>query len=259
MKILITNDDGIESPGIRALFEMLRDQAECLVVAPHKECSAAGHSISLYRHIAVETVSLGRNFKGYSIEGTPADCVKFAIAELAKAKLDLIISGINLGLNSGVSVYYSGTVSAAREGLINEIPSVAISQAKDQTRDFDYALKLIRNLIKGYQNHVLPKDTFLNINIPPVVSSEVKGIRIAKQAHSKFVEWFEENEAGSNGKKSYAMRGDIHLINPDGTSDEEVLKAGFASITPLQLDLTHYERISDLNKWMRDHWKEHNS
>ncbi len=256
MKILITNDDGIEAPGIHAVFHALRDRAECVVVAPHKECSAMGHSISLYRDIAVERVPLDGG-EGYSIEGTPADCVKFAVAELSKSKFDLIISGINLGLNSGISVYYSGTVSAAREGLINGIPSFAVSQGRDSLHGFSYSVHLIRNLVKGYSAHELPKDTFLNVNVPSLHPKEIKGVRIVKQAHSKFAEWFEAIPKNGNPKQSYSIKGDIELLSPDGTSDEEVLKAGYVSITPLQLDLTHYERMSALDQWMKESWTEH--
>ena len=250
MRILITNDDGIQSPGLLAIVQALQKEVECLVVAPHKQCSATSHSITIYDHIAVEEVDLN-HFKGYSIEGTPADCVKFAIGELAKNhKLDLIISGINLGLNTGVSVYYSGTVSAAREGMINGIPSIAISQAREQLNDFSFACKLIQDLVHGHKHHHLPKDTFLNVNIPHLAHSDIKGIRVTKQAHSRFVEWFEAHEHLSNGKKKYSIFGNIEMINPDGTSDEEALRLGYAAITPLRLDLTHYERLSDIQTWM---------
>lgn len=250
MKILITNDDGIHSPGLLAVVQALKGDAECLVVAPHEQCSAMGHSITLYEHIAVEEVDLN-HFKGYSIEGTPADCVKFAIGELAKdRKLDLIISGINLGLNTGVSVYYSGTVSAAREGMINGIPSIAISQAREQLKDFSFATDFILDLVQGHRQHHLPKDTLLNVNIPHLSRPEIKGIRVTKQAHSRFVEWFEAHEHISNGKKKYSIFGDIEMINPDGTSDEEALRLGYAAITPLKLDMTHYERLSDIQTWM---------
>ncbi len=253
MRILITNDDGINSPGLLAVLRALKDEADCLVVAPHKQCSATGHSITLYHHISVEIVSLDRSHKGYSIEGTPADCVKFAVSELSKKKkIDLIISGINLGLNSGVSVYYSGTVSAAREGLINGIPSIALSQGKDQVKDFSYAAKLVQDIVHGYRHRHLPSDTFLNINIPPIPSSKIKGVRVTKQAHSRFIEWFETGEAShSNGKKSYYIYGDLEVINPDGTSDEEALRRGYVSITPLHLDLTHYGRMGHIEDWVR--------
>ena len=250
MKILITNDDGIGSSGIRALAEFLGKQAECWVAAPHQERSATGHSISLRGEIWVEKVALNGGMAGYSIDGTPADCVKFALHELKHEKIDLIISGINLGLNSGVSVYYSGTVSAAREGLINGIPAIAISQGKEQTTDFAYSLQLVEELVQAYREAVIPRDVFLNVNVPPVPSAHVKGVRITKQAHSKFAEWFEAVERpGSNGKRPYAVRGEIEILRPDGTSDEEALQSGFASITPLHLDSTHYETMGILDRW----------
>ena len=249
MRILITNDDGIHAPGFRALVETLRAEGDCVPVAPHKQCSATGHSISLYQHISVETVDLGNGLQGHAIEGTPADCVKFAVAELSKDRpFDLIVSGINLGLNTGISVYYSGTVSAAREGLINGIPAVALSQAKERVEDFSYAANLAKKLTHDYRAGLLPKDIFLNINIP---ASDIKGIRVTKQAHSRFVEWFEPHaQEAPNDKKSYNIYGDLEMIAPDGTSDEEALREGYVSFTPLQLDLTHYGRISYLQSWV---------
>lgn len=253
MKILITNDDGIHSPGLRAVVDALHKEAECLVVAPHKERSATAHSISLYDEIWVEFIRKEDGFRGYSVEGTPADCVKFAFAELLKKKVDLIISGINLGLNTGVSVYYSGTVSAAREGLINGVPAIAVSQGKQQVRDFSYAAKLIARLVHAHKNSLIPKDTFLNINVPPVESKHVRGVRVTKQAHSRFDEWFEEiKKAGSNGRKPYQVRGDIQMLTSDGKSDEEAIREGYVSITPLLLDSTHYEQMTHFEKWVKD-------
>lgn len=252
MKILITNDDGIESPGLLAVVEALRDKANCLVVAPHAERSAVGHSITLYGDIMVEKVDLGGGLAGYSVEGTPADCVKFAFSELSKeSKIDLIISGINPGINSGISVYYSGTVSAAREGLINEIPSFAVSQAREQSNQFVYAVNLILNLVEGYRNGALPRDAFLNVNLPPVPAAQIRGIKVTKQAHSRFVERFEPRPvSGGNGKRPYFILSNLSVLDSDGTSDEEVLREGYVSITPLQLDTTHYDRMSPIESWL---------
>lgn len=250
MKVLITNDDGIKSPGLRAIVDAIHHEAECLVVAPHQEKSATAHSISLYGEIWVELVEMGDGLKGYSVEGTPADCVKFAFAELLKKKVDLIISGINLGLNTGVSVYYSGTVSAAREGLINGVPAIAVSQGRQQTHDFSCATKLISQLVHAHKNSHIPKNTFLNINVPPIEPKHMKGVRITKQAHSRFDEWFEEvKKSGTNGRKPYQVRGDIEMLTSDGTSDEEAIREGYVSITPLLLDSTHYDQMSHFKKW----------
>lgn len=254
MRILITNDDGISSPGLRAVVEAVRRDFECLVVAPSRERSAIGHSVTLYNPIEVETIDLGKNLKGYSVEGTPADCVKFAVVELSKDKSpDLVISGINLGINSGISVYYSGTVSAAREGLINGIPAIAISQAKEQTKEFSYSVKLICALANAYREQVFPKDTFLNINVPALPSARIKGIRLAKQAHSRFIERFEPcGDSSLNKHKSYLLSSELNLLDPDGTTDEEVLRQGFVSVTPLQLDTTRYGQLAELEAWFNN-------
>ncbi len=252
MRILLTNDDGIFAPGLLALVDAFRDKEDCLVVSPAVECSAKGHSITLYQHISVQEVDLGKGLRGYAIDGTPADCVKFAVSELSRQKpIDLIISGINPGLNSGVSVYYSGTVSAAREGLINGIPGFAVSQARAESYNFSFAVELVRELVDGYRTKALPKDTFLNVNIPLFSGDKPRGVKVAKQAESRFVEWFEAMESKEKDlKKSYFIYGDLQVLNPDGTSCEELLRQGFASITPLKLDLTHYERMANVQKWL---------
>jgi len=250
VKILLTNDDGIEARGLRELCFFLRGKVECLIVAPREEHSAMAHSISLRREIWVEKFRVGEGLEGFAVDGTPADCVKFAACELAKGKLDLIISGINVGLNTGVSVYYSGTVSAAREGLINGIPAVAISQGRERPDDFSAALALTGRLLHAYGRSAIPRDVFLNVNVPPIPASEIRGIRITKQARSRFAEWFECRDGqAAGGKVPYQIRGDLEVLEADGRSDEEALRQGFISVTPLQLDLTHYDRMADLESW----------
>ena len=246
MKLLLTNDDGIEAPGLRALVERLREEYECLVVAPAREQSASSHSISLGQKLAIEERTRDR----FAVHGTPADCVKFALSELKDFRPDLLISGINPGPNTGVSVYYSGTISAAREGLINRVPGMAVSIASKSPSGFSYAAAFTRTLLEGYEERIFPCDIFLNVNLPDRPESGIRGIRVARQASSRFIEEFiRENE--TDHQRIYRLAGEIQVFDPDGTTDEEVLSEGFISITPLKLDLTDYSAIPGLEQWFR--------
>lgn len=251
MKILLTNDDGIEAEGLNALVSKLRDKATLFVVAPSDQMSATSHSISLGQRLCVrEEMKWG--IKCYSVSGTPADCVKIAISELEFLP-NLIISGINHGSNTGVSVYYSGTVSAAREGLINKIPSIAISLCSKTFNDFSVSSDIALKLVEDYSENLYPTNVMLNVNVPPLFVQDIKGVKIAKQAASRFVEEFicEENNEKKDAK-NYTLAGEIELYDPDGTGDEEAVNDGYIAITPLKLDLTDYEAMRKFEKVLKE-------
>ncbi len=244
MKILLTNDDGIEAPGLQALFNVLKSAHECFVVAPASEKSACSHSISLGQRLVIE--ERGKNH--FAVFGTPADCVKFALSELQPFRPDLLISGINPGPNTGVSVFYSGTISAAREGLINGVPAIAVSLGSKAVTDFSFAAAFIASLLEGHEKAPFSSGILLNINIPAVAASQIQGIKVARQAHSRFIEEFIQ-ESRSDHKRVYTLAGEIEVCDPDGTTDEEVLSEGFISLTPLKLDLTDYSQMPILERW----------
>ena len=246
MKILITNDDGIDAPGLVALAAALKEKYECMVVAPATEKSASSHSISLGQKLVIEE----RGPREFAVHGTPADCVKFALSEIKNFRPDLLVSGINPGPNTGVSVYYSGTISAAREGLINRIPGIAVSIGSRNPTDFSYAASFSRTLLEGYEKGVFPKNIFLNVNLPPFPETAIRGIKIARQAESRFIEEFIQENA-SDHRRTYRLAGEIEVFDPDGTTDEEVLVEGFIAITPLKLDLTDYSVMPLLEDWMK--------
>ena len=251
MNILLTNDDGIKAPGIQALLECMPDSVTAVGVAPANEKSASSHSISLGQKLRVENVSQNGVIR-YAVHGTPADCVKFALYELKTFVPDLIISGINQGANTGVSVYYSGTISAAREGLINRVPSIAISLCSTPFfRDFSAAQAILRRIVEAYQSHAFPERVMLNVNVPPLPESEIQGVKITKQADSHFIEEFVTEEQ-HDGKKIYTLAGEIELMDPDGTSDEEAVMKGFISITPLKLDVTDYGSMPFFKRWIEN-------
>ena len=251
MRILLTNDDGIFADGIFALYQQVKSLGEVTVVAPAVEQSAAGHAITLYHPLRVKKVTRERGFKGYALNGTPADCVKFAVSSLSHFSPDLVISGINQGANTGVSVYYSGTISAAREGFINRIPAVAVSLASPHFLDFRAAVSITRRIVRAYAKGVFPSSVMLNVNVPPLPAKKIKGIKITRQAPSRFIEEFLPQKQ-KGGKKVYSLVGEIELYSPDGTSDEEAVAEGFISITPLKLDLTDYDIMPRFAKWARN-------
>jgi len=242
VKILLTNDDGIAAPGLQALFRELEKEHDCLVVAPASEKSASSHSISLGQKLIIKEHAP----KQFAIHGTPADCVKLALSEIKHFRPDLLISGINPGPNTGVSVYYSGTISAAREGLINQIPSMAVSIRSRTPHDFSPAAAFCRTLLEGHETGIFPRDIFLNVNIPDLSQSQIRGVKIARQAPSRFVEEFIVEEGAH---RTYRLAGEIHVFDPDGTTDEEAVAEGFIAITPLKLDLTCYDTVVILEKW----------
>ena len=246
MRILLTNDDGIEAPGLEALCRELGGEHECLVAAPAIEKSASSHSISLSQKLLIEEKGPRR----YAIHGTPADCVKLALSEIKDFKPDLLISGINPGPNTGVSVYYSGTISAAREALINRLPGIAVSIRSRTPSDYSFAASFCHILIEGYEKKVFPRDVMLNVNIPDLPEPEIRGIKIARQAPSRFVEEFIADSLHDH-KRTYRLAGEIQVFDPDGTTDEEVSAEGYISLSPLKLDLTCYATVPLLEKWLR--------
>ena len=250
MNILLTNDDGIHAPGMEALISaMPKTGVQVAVAAPATQRSASGHSITLGQRLRVEECHV-KGIKKFAVHGTPADCVKFAIAGLDNFQPDLLISGINQGANTGVSVYYSGTISAAREGFINQIPAVAVSLCSSSSTDFEASIDITRRIIEGYRAGQFPLDVMLSINVPPLPLREIRGVRVTKQAHSHFIEELIP-EKEHDGKKIFTLAGEIEIYEPDGASDEEAVAEGYISITPLKLDLTDYRFIKHFEDWLK--------
>lgn len=248
MNILVSNDDGIQAPGIRALIDCLPSHMKVVVAAPASERSASSHSISLGRKLHVD-VSQGSHGTEYAVHGTPADCVKFALYELKDFVPDLILSGINQGANTGVSVYYSGTLSAAREGFINRIPAMAISLCSKESRDFKVSQGIVQKLVSAFESGSIPREVMLNVNVPALDEATVKGVRITKQAASRFIEEFVP-EKGEGPKRIYTLAGEIEVFDSDGTSDEEAIEEGYISVTPLKLDMTDYDSMVAFKEWV---------
>jgi 5'-nucleotidase len=240
---LVTNDDGIHSQGIRILAETLKGLGRVYVVAPDKECSAMAHSLSLHRPLRVEKVEEDY----FAVDGTPADCVNLAMCCLLPKRPKLIASGINKGGNLGEDITYSGTVSAAFEGAFYGIPSFAISLVSKDDFKFQTAASFGLRVARFIVKNGLPKDTFLNINVPNLDEDGVKSYKITRQGRRVYGDAVVE-EVDPGGQKYYWIRGHRGFASMEGT-DFEAVSSHHVSITPLHLDLTDYSSFEDMRTW----------
>ncbi len=249
LSILVSNDDGIFSDGLGMLVKELQTIAAVTIVAPDSQQSAVGHAITMHRPLRVREVSKEGKFFGYAVDGTPADCVKLAIRHLMKKKPDLVISGINHGSNTAISVIYSGTVSAATEGTILGIPSFAVSLTTfEPNADFTYAAKFARRLALNVIEHGLPSGTLLNVNVPPVPENEIRGVVVTRQGKSMWNDEFESRRDPGN-KQYFWLKGELVELDEEEDIDQRAILNNKVSVTPLQFDLTNYEMIKTLQLW----------
>jgi 5'-nucleotidase len=247
MRILVSNDDGIHAPGIAALVRALRGEGEVTVVAPDSERSAVGHAITLSDPIKVREVDAD-DFHGYAVGGTPADAVKLAVCALLPRPPDLVVSGINLGQNAGIAVIYSGTVSAATEGTILNIPSMAVSLCTFSDPRWETAAIVAKELAGRILRDPLPEGVLLNVNVPNVAPDAVRGYRITRMAPSRFVETFHERQ-DPRGGRYFWMDGYLAADGGGGETDLAAIEAGYVSLTPIHFDLTHGAGLDHLRRW----------
>ena len=251
--ILLTNDDGINSRGLRRLIEFMQEIGNVFVVAPDSPQSGMGHAITLDSTLSVQKVNLNglnNNFEAYSCSGTPADCVKLALQELLPKKPDICVSGINHGSNASINVIYSGTMSAAMEAGIEGIPSIGFSLCDfAYDANFESCKNGIKLLVREALQHGIPKDTVLNVNFPKARGEEpYKGIRICRQARANWKEKFDKRQSPS-GKDYYWLTGDFRLLDQGEDTDINALEDYFISVVPCQFDLTAHHSIATLNSW----------
>jgi len=248
--ILITNDDGWSAPGIVALKNALKSIGEVSVVAPEGEQSAVGHALTLHRPLKFEKI----NKMEYVINGTPTDCIILGVSRLLPQKPHLIVSGINNGGNMGDDITYSGTVAAAIEGTLLNIPSIAISLVLESPSPSRNALalrkaaKYARQLAKQVLEHGLPSDTFLNVNVPNC--AKIKGIELTRQGKRVYDNSIQEI-LDPRGRKHYWIGGGVPLWESGEDTDFKAVRSGYISVTPVHLDLTNYRAL----KYMKEHWK----
>ncbi len=250
--ILVTNDDGITAPGLRALISYMKEIGEVVVVAPDSPQSGMGHAITLDSTLYSKKVSVDLEDDApleYSCSGTPADCVKLALQELLGRKPDICVSGINHGSNSSINVIYSGTMSAAIEAGIEGIPAIGFSLCDySWEADFEPARDYIIRIVKEAIENGIPKGVVLNVNIPPLNKEELKGIKICRQARANWKEKFDKR-TNPNGKDYYWLTGEFELLDKGEDTDEWALAQGYISVVPTQFDLTAHHAIQDINNW----------
>lgn len=253
MKILLTNDDGIHARGINALINELNSLAEIYVVSPDRERSGTGHSITVYEPIKVRPISLSGAKTGWTVGGTPVDCVKLALAKLIDAKIDLVISGINHGSNMGTDVLYSGTVSAAAEGVILGCPAIAVSlDSIDPDMDFTFTARFTRRLVQRVMKLGLNRENLLNVNVPAIAPEQIKGVRITRLGVRNYDNLFDERQ-DPRGNTYFWLGGGVLQEKQQPNSDVTALQEGYISLTPIRLDLTDYGLIEAYQKsWQQD-------
>lgn len=248
--ILVTNDDGINAPGIRNLVEAVRGLGKVVVVAPDKPQSGMGHAITIGVPLRLHKVQVFEGIESYQCSGTPVDCVKLAVDKVLHQKPDICVSGINHGANHSINVIYSGTMSAAVEAAIESIPSVGFSLLDYSLEaNFDAARKYARMIVEQMLQNPMDKHCVLNVNFPIAKPEEIKGVKVCRQAYAKYEEDFIERQ-DPHGRKYYWLTGEF--VNFDEGSDTDVwaLANNYVSVVPVQFDLTNYKLKQQLeNDW----------
>lgn len=245
MHILLSNDDGIHAPGLSALYHAVKNLVSVTVAAPDSQMSAVGHAITISDPIKVNEVTTNDGMRGFAIGGTPADSVKVAVQALMSTPPDLVISGINLGPNAGISILYSGTVSAATEGSILGIPSIAISINTFKSPIWDTAARVARRLVEQIMRQGIPAETLLNVNVPNKPHDAIRGYRFATMGKSQYKEVF-HRRSDPRGNTYFWMDGEMELAPGQSGTDVQALDDDFVSITPLCFDLTHHAMLNSL-------------
>lgn len=251
-QILVTNDDGVLAPGLLALAQEMRKLGKVTILAPDRNWSGSGHVKTLDRALRVREFHLEDGSQAFGSDGAPSDCVALATLGYFKEKFDLVVSGINAGANLGHDVTYSGTVTAAMEAVIAGLPGVAVSLEVPEGYvgpiDFEASALAASIAVRNVLQHGLPADTLLNVNVPFLKQNEIQGFRMTRQGlrvyHSRL-----DERVDPRGRPYYWIGGEAPTGVPESGTDVGALSDGFVSVTPLQLDLTAYRAVSDINTW----------
>jgi len=246
-KILVTNDDGIQAPGLRALAEALQAVGEVTVVAPEHEQSAVGHAITLHQPLRVRLLDAAGG-GWWAVQGTPADCVGLGIRKLIEDGPDLVVAGINRGANLGEDVLYSGTVSAATEAVILGVPAFAVSNVSFTSDDYRAAAAFATDLAGRLLRHPLPPPTFLNVNVPDLPPERIAGVRVTRQGWRVYRSTYIER-VDPRGRPYYWLGAERPEDEPVPGTDIAAIQAGYIAVTPQQPDLTAHERLAELAGW----------
>jgi 5'-nucleotidase len=254
--ILVTNDDGVLAPGLLALAQEMQKLGKVTILAPDRNWSGGGHVKTLDRALRVREFHLEDGAQAFGSDGAPSDCVALSALGFFKEKFDLVVSGINVGANLGHDVTYSGTVTAAMEAVIMGLPGVAVSLEVPEGYigqvDFGPSAYAARIAVRNVLWNGLPADTLLNVNVPFLKQADIQGFRITRQGlrvyHSRL-----DERVDPRGRPYYWIGGEAPTGVPESGTDVGALSDGFISVTPLQLDLTAYRAVSDINTW---DWRE---
>ncbi len=248
LHILVCNDDGIAAPGLFALTQELKGLGEVTVVAPDRQQSAVGHAITMNYPLRAVPYQRNDQFFGYAVDGTPADAVKLAVKCLLPRKPDLLVSGINHGSNTAINIIYSGTVSAATEGTILGIPSIAVSLTTYLEADFSYAAKFAARLARMVVANGLPEGTLLNVNVPALPEGSIRGVKVTRQGDSSWEDTFDVRRDPSN-REYFWLTGKMKVTDSDPDTDQVAVRDGFISVTPIRYQLTDDRMRAALAGW----------
>jgi 5'-nucleotidase len=249
MNILLTNDDGVHSEALWLLSDCLAQEHTVTVVAPDRERSAISHGITLQRPLRAHRIVSNHHAGGFAVSGTPADCVKLALLELMETRPDLVVAGINPGVNLGVNINYSGTVAAAREAALAGVAAISVSAAGKRKQRFIEAAELMRRLVNQVDLHGLPYGTFLNVNIPDVALKAVAGVVFSRQGVQRFEEYVEKRKDPRD--RLYYWQGlDRQTFENSPDVDGTALRDRCISITPIKCDTTDYDLLRKMQDWV---------
>lgn len=247
--ILVTNDDDITAPGLKALVESVKSFGDLLIIAPDRPQSGMGHAITVNAPLRMYPSDLHPGHKSFAISGTPVDCVKLGIYEVLKKNPDLIVSGINHGSNVSTNVLYSGTMSAAVEGALEGIPSVGFSLCDfSYDADMTVAKKVVKQVVKKILENKFPEGICFNVNIPAISEKKLKGIKVCRMAKAFWDDKFDKRN-DPLGKPYYWLTGSFKNFDTGLDTDLQALKNNYASLVPIQYDMTAHHAVSTLNNW----------
>jgi 5'-nucleotidase len=248
LHILVTNDDGVDAPGLLALQKTLQEVGEVTVFAPDHNWSAAGHTRTMHKPLRVNQVTLPDGTLAYTTTGAPSDCVALVILGFLDHQPDLVVSGINQGANVGHDITYSGTIAAAMEAVISGIPALAVSLDSYENQDFAYAARFVARLVRLVLERGLLPNTFLNVNVPAVPPAEIAGIQITRLGQRVYRDRLVERQ-DPRGRNYYWIGGEPPSGVPEEGTDIWALANNCISITPLHLDMTEYKMVEELKRW----------